>query len=470
MSSKDLKKIAQAALDELKKDLRKEKLETLPNNLLGLKKKIVLDELRNIFAEEVSLDPEKANKVLENIWRNFKKLLEKNQEQELAKISKQKQGVLKRRLKKFIAESGSSVGYIIGKYSQGATLKSGGGNSLKTITEKAFSTAFSKDLSDKAKQIGGASKDTGFQLEHGGGQGYAASTLKVARAKKAAQAEAARLGATRKETKQLFDLFVDYENDMQIELSRVYDIDAKTGKFKVEVSPTLLFGLTITNQEAQKLESAYLNILRRGTSARGTTGIEGIINSKGSPSVPDAISQALVSTAVGTKKKKKKVKAEKSIKTRVKSRSSGKSKKEKIKKQERIQGIVDPTIFPLNYKRKGKRTETARKGVASTPFALMGEINRQLPRTLQKNMRDPRLNYQTGRFADSAKVVAVNETTAGYPSYAYTYQRDPYQVFEQGIGDSRWASEERDPRKLIDMSIREIAARYAVGRFYTRRV
>ena len=97
-------------------------------------------------------------------------------------------------------------------------------------------------------------------------------------------------------------------------------------------------------------------------------------------------------------------------------------------------------------------------------------MNRQLPRVLQKNMRDPRLNYQTGRFADSARVVTVNETTQGHPSYAYTYERDPYQVFEQGIGDPRWATTERDPRKLIDMSIREIAAKYAIGRFYTRRV
>jgi len=470
VSSAALRKVAEAALNELKRDLRKEKIEALPYNLLGLKKKTVLDELKVIFSEEVSLDSEKANKTLEKIWKEFKNLLERNQAKELAKVNKQKQGVLKRRLKKFISESGSSVGYIIGKYSQGATLKSGSGNSLKTIAEEAFSTAFSKDLSDKAKQIGGASKDTGFQLEHGGGQGYAASTLKVARAKKAAQAKAARLGATRRETQQLFDLFVDYENDMQVELSRVYDVNAKTGKLKVEVTPTLLFGRAVDNQEAAKLESAYYNILRRGTSARGTTGIEGIINSKGSPSVPDAISQTLVSTAVGAKKKKKKVKTENPIRTRVTSKSTGKSKKAKTKKQESITGIANPTIFPLNYKRKGKRTETARKGVAAAPFALMSEINRQLPQVLQKNMRDPRLNYQTGRFADSVRVVAVNETTAGYPSYAYTYQRDPYQVFETGIGDNRWASQERDPRKLIDMSIREIAAKYAIGRFYTRRV
>jgi len=29
---------------------------------------------------------------------------------------------------------------------------------------------------------------------------------------------------------------------------------------------------------------------------------------------------------------------------------------------------------------------------------------------------------------------------------------------------------ERDPRRLIDKSIREIAAQFAIGRFYTRRL
>jgi hypothetical protein len=42
-------------------------------------------------------------------------------------------------------------------------------------------------------------------------------------------------------------------------------------------------------------------------------------------------------------------------------------------------------------------------------------------------------------------------------------------VFEQGTGRPGWASPERDPRAIIDKSIREIAAQFAMGRFYTRR-
>ena len=62
------------------------------------------------------------------------------------------------------------------------------------------------------------------------------------------------------------------------------------------------------------------------------------------------------------------------------------------------------------------------------------------------------------------------ETPRGYPSIGYTYQRDPYEVFEMGNGDPRWATRNRDPRKIIDQSIREVASQYALGRFYTRRV
>ena len=39
-----------------------------------------------------------------------------------------------------------------------------------------------------------------------------------------------------------------------------------------------------------------------------------------------------------------------------------------------------------------------------------------------------------------------------------------------GVGEAPWATPERDPRKLIDRSIREIATKLAIGRFFTRRV
>ena len=85
-------------------------------------------------------------------------------------------------------------------------------------------------------------------------------------------------------------------------------------------------------------------------------------------------------------------------------------------------------------------------------------------------MGSPRLNNRTGRFADSVKVENIIQTPKGFPSVGYSYQRDPYQVFEEGMGASPWADGNRDPRDLIDKSVREIAAAMALGRFYTRRI
>ena len=84
-------------------------------------------------------------------------------------------------------------------------------------------------------------------------------------------------------------------------------------------------------------------------------------------------------------------------------------------------------------------------------------------------MGEPRLANRSGRFAGSVRAVDITTTRGGYPSIGYTYQRDPYQVFESTSG-TRFSSRERDPRPLIDQSIREIAAKLVVGRLYTRRV
>ena len=97
---------------------------------------------------------------------------------------------------------------------------------------------------------------------------------------------------------------------------------------------------------------------------------------------------------------------------------------------------------------------------------LIGVFNQQLPKTVAKNMRNPALQYQTGRFASSVRVTDINQTQQGFPSIGYTYMRNPYETFEVG---NRQGTIERDPRRLIEKSIREIATGMAIGRFYTRR-
>lgn len=121
--------------------------------------------------------------------------------------------------------------------------------------------------------------------------------------------------------------------------------------------------------------------------------------------------------------------------------------------------------------KKARKGTTKRKqqGAASQPLHLIGLINKELPNTVRKNMGAPGLENQTGRFAASVRITDIVKTPKGFPSFGYTYQKDPYQVFENGIGSAPWANGDRDPRELIDRSIREIAAQFAIGRFYTRR-
>lgn len=114
-------------------------------------------------------------------------------------------------------------------------------------------------------------------------------------------------------------------------------------------------------------------------------------------------------------------------------------------------------------KRKNPRTST------NNLLQMIGLINKKLPGVVRKNMVAPRLENQTGRFAQSVRVTEVVQTPQGFPSVGYTYQKNPYQVFEEG-STGNWANGDRDPRDLIDKSIREIAATMAIGRFYTRRV
>jgi hypothetical protein len=144
----------------------------------------------------------------------------------------------------------------------------------------------------------------------------------------------------------------------------------------------------------------------------------------------------------------------------------------KPKKPKRAPKPVKTTITGSSKKRVKKSKArpanlAAKKGVASSPLYLIGVLNQQLPRTIAKNMGDPRLNYRTGRFASSVQVTDIATTAKGFPSIGYTYDKFPYQTFEPGY---RQGSVERDPRKLIDASIREIATQFAIGRFYTRRV
>lgn len=117
----------------------------------------------------------------------------------------------------------------------------------------------------------------------------------------------------------------------------------------------------------------------------------------------------------------------------------------------------------------GRGRVTKAKESTVSMGTLLGILNARINDRVAKNMGAPKLEYRTGRFASSVRITDVSKTPKGFPSVGYTYQTDPYSVFESTSG-SRFASINRDPRSLIETSIRELAAELAVGRLYTRKV
>lgn len=92
--------------------------------------------------------------------------------------------------------------------------------------------------------------------------------------------------------------------------------------------------------------------------------------------------------------------------------------------------------------------------------ALIPTINQRLPEVIRSHMGTAgRLVNRTGRFSESAEVIALDKDNF---TLSYTYQLSPYRVFE--------SHSTRDPRPLIEQSIREIAQGLVAQRFALRRL
>jgi len=181
---------------------------------------------------------------------------------------------------------------------------------------------------------------------------------------------------------------------------------------------------------------------------------------KGSDSPTERFEKKAVKVVLKQFKGKKRVTTSKDPKLETSRRSSTSKKKGKVKTNSALN--LGKTRVP-----KPKLPATKAQKSPYSIASYIGIFNQQLPGVIAKNMVPPALQYQTGRFASSVRVTDITQTAKGFPSVGYTYQRNPYETFEQG---NRQGSIDRDPRRLIDKSLREIAVQFAVGRFYTRRV
>lgn len=187
-----------------------------------------------------------------------------------------------------------------------------------------------------------------------------------------------------------------------------------------------------------------------------------IPNLPGSDSLVQAQRKKAVKAVVTPFKNKKTLKV-KHEDTKIK---QGKGK-QSLRKKPKVSALKEAAPA-LARKRRVKNKQDSKE--KRSMFSVMAMMNQKLPQTVEKNMKSPGLESRTGRFAQSVRLTDVSTTRQGFPSFGYTYQTDPYQVFEMGRGKSPWSTPQRDPRTVIDASIRELAAEMAIGRFYTRRV
>ncbi len=126
----------------------------------------------------------------------------------------------------------------------------------------------------------------------------------------------------------------------------------------------------------------------------------------------------------------------------------------------------------VNVNKLNKKTAAAgSKRKLTSPIATLNYINKNIAEELKKNMQSPGLVNRTGRFAESVRALKMIPAKGRkWPVMQYTYDREPYGVYEVGGGDRRWASKARDPRTVIGKTLREMAREQALSRFTTQRI
>ncbi len=131
-------------------------------------------------------------------------------------------------------------------------------------------------------------------------------------------------------------------------------------------------------------------------------------------------------------------------------------------KSKRVKGSVrggKKKLTPIKHRGQGR--------TGQSPIALRNMLNELLPQQVAKNMVAPALQFRTGRFASSARVDQVLVGPRGGTNIEYTYQRAPYETFEPG---GKQGSRDRDPRRIIGQSLREVATGIIGSKFTTRSV
>ena len=251
-----------------------------------------------------------------------------------------------------------------------------------------------------------------------------------------------------------------YKNTLNLTITHD-QVWTKDGKLRKKYVPVLSWQESVENQRLKIMEeAAYKAFVKE---------MEELARMPGSTPMDEALAKTTLHrlSPKKTKGKGHTTKIKGSRASEIKEKSVGTAKK-RTKTKTTTSIIRDSGVDVSSIKQLTRRSP--RQGPKVSPFSYMAMINKRLPQTVRKNMGAPALENRSGAFASSVTLKDVNVTAQGFPSFGYTYAKNPYQVFEVGTGSAPWSNAQRDPRKLIDRSIREVAAELAIGRFYTRRL
>jgi len=369
-------------------------------------------------------------------------------QKERTRLLKAKEFVLSNRTEQFNPSSDEL--YAVYNYASVVRIK----NNVGTLFEKE--TGKDKNLVTGNITKGQKREDAvGTQVGHGE-FGHAVSTTKALASESVMRTKASQRHSGSESFMKLETAIVNYKTRMGINLDvKHYQQVSPRGKLTKEYTAILSSQDARLNLEEGNIEKAALAELRKAVEEEYAT----LLKQEGSETLYEATEKHLNSTLASSRNTKYNgKKSSKPLNNKSKSKAKPEKKSKEINNSVRVisgAGAISP-----------KKRKTGNKSRASDQLAMIAKMNTQLPKTVAANMSTPRLNYQSGRFSESVKITGITKTPQGFPSIGYTYAKFPYQTFEKGFVQG---SVERDPRRLIDASIRELAIQFAIGRFYTRR-
>lgn len=438
-------------------------LQGLPGQLLIINKADFLTELDSILREKYSSNGAVFTSLKNKIWNNLDtEYLSKVASRYKSRIPEVKMKALEKRQAE-INRSRSKKAFIVSNFYQAKT-----GVKTKHLPEiivnalveygligKESSAAVHKEI---AKLVGGA-EDSGFHIGHGVDVGIAVSGIRGLKAEALYDQLINTAGLSAKERKELDRYFRSFRRSVGIlKLDRSNVLDAKgnlTSSYIVELNLQQKMG----NLRDASLEKGYLNALRDS--------FKNIRKQEGSTSIDDGVNQIIAGTLHSARGKGVRVTTASKPKKSIKEKSSSGPIKAKVGKEKEATISNFDQVIPGSWRRGKLMLSTQTKTGRTVNRSLLTILNQTLKTVVAENMILPRLQFRTGRFANSVNVVSVVEGARGVPDITYTYMHDPYDVFRMDIG-SQLATPNRDPRFIIDLSIRQIAAKFAIRKLISR--